>query len=521
MGAPFGLRAANWKLFHCRGTLTIAGVSPFNDAPMFVRYLLYILAAAASLGASGCATNPATGKSDVVTMSEGQEIELGRRMHPQILQEYGRFEDELLQAYVNEVGQRIASQSHRPELQYTFTVLDGDQVNAFALPGGYVYITRGIMAYLNSEAELAAVLGHEVGHITARHAVRQQTGAAAAGMGAAVLGILTGSGDIANMANMAGTALVRGYGRDMELEADRLGAEYLDRLGFDPAAMIDVVRLLKNQELFEIQIAREEGREPRVYHGVFSTHPDNDERLQQVVASASAAGSGQGRPDGRAVYLQKITGLPVGPSQAQGMVRSSRFYHADLGFTMAFPAGWKVDNQPSKVIGAPPGQDTYLQLSAMAVPQGTSPRDFLARNLGNVSVSKAEPLKVNGLDGYTAVANSVPLPWGNRGPTRFAVIYYNNLAYVFVGASKLGTLFPANDPLFMSSISTFRRLRHNEFELGEPDRIRVILVPEGTRMADLARRSPIKRYPIERLRLINDLYPDKEPVAGQQLKIVD
>jgi predicted Zn-dependent protease len=132
-----------------------------------------LLAAIFALGAAltGCATNPVTGKSDVVTMSAAQEVEIGRKMHPQILQEYGRYADEELQAYVNDVGQRIAAKSHRPDLQYTFTVLDGEEVNAFALPGGYVYITRGIMAYLNSEAELAAVLGHEVGHITARHAV--------------------------------------------------------------------------------------------------------------------------------------------------------------------------------------------------------------------------------------------------------------------------------------------------------------------------------------------------------------
>ena len=197
---------------------------------------------------------------------------------------------------MNQVGQRIAAVSHRPQLQYTFTVLDSEEVNAFALPGGYVYITRGIMAYLNSEAELVAVLGHEVGHVTARHAVRQQTGAMATGVGATVIGILTGSGDLANVANMAGTALVTGYGRDMELEADDLGAQYLERLGYNPEAMIDIVRLLKNQEAFEIQQARLENRKPHVYHGVFSTHPDNDTRLQQVVKSAHKAGAGRGDP---------------------------------------------------------------------------------------------------------------------------------------------------------------------------------------------------------------------------------
>jgi len=334
---------------------------------MTIRSLLLAAALTSGLLLGGCATNPVTGRSDVVTMSAAQEVEIGRRMHPQILQEYGRYADEAVQTYVSEIGQRIAAKSHRPDLQYTFTVLDSEEVNAFALPGGYVYITRGIMAYLNSEAELAAVLGHEVGHVTARHAVRQQTGATAAGVGATLVAILTGSGDLANLANLAGTALVRGYGRDMELEADAIGAEYLDRLGFDPEAMIDVVRLLKNQETLEVQIARQEGREPRVYHGVFSTHPDNDTRLKEVVASASRAGTTEARPDGRDAYLKRIDGLPLGPSREQGVVRGSRFYHGTLGVTLAFPSGWVVQNQPSKVVATTPASSPDARSSTRRV----------------------------------------------------------------------------------------------------------------------------------------------------------
>jgi predicted Zn-dependent protease len=279
--------------------------------------------------AGGCATNPSRAVHDLVTMSEAQEIELGRKMHPQILQQYGRYDDEALQQYVNDVGQRIAKSSHRPKLQYTFTVLDSNDVNAFALPGGYVYITRGIKAYLNNEAQLAAVLGHEIGHVAARHAVRQQTGATAAGVGAAVVGILTGSPDLYNVANAAGGALISGYGRDMELEADKLGSVYLNRIGFQPEAMIDVVRLLKNQEMLEVQMARQENRKPRIYHGVFASHPDNDTRLHEVVKEAHKINVTEQRPDNRDVYLAHVDGLAVGSSRAQGVVRGSRFYHGD------------------------------------------------------------------------------------------------------------------------------------------------------------------------------------------------
>ena len=488
---------------------------------MVATYCRVAMLLLASLGLGSCATNPATGGTDVVLMSEAKELEIGRQMHPKIVQQYGRYADEQLQAYVSEVGQRIAARSHRPNLEYTFTVLDSEDVNAFALPGGYVYVTRGLLAYLNSEAELSAVLGHEVGHITARHAVRQQTGATAAGVGATLIGILTGSGDLAQVANLAGTALVKGYGRDMELEADALGAEYLNRIGFQPAAMIDVVRLLKNQELLELQAAREEGRAPRVYHGVFSTHPDNDTRLREAIASAGkVAADGAPRAAGRDTYLTRIDGLPLGPSGEQGIVRGNRFYHGAMGFTMAFPSGWIIQNQPQKLIGAPPQKDALLQVMVQAPAPGMGPREMLLQGLRNVPLVDPQPLEVNGLPGYTAIARDIQLPWGNRGPARYAVVFMNNLGYVFMGAARTGSALSAQDPLMMSSIKTFRRLKDRELELAEPRRIKVVQAAPGTTIASLARGSPIPKHPAETLRILNDLYPAGEPRPGEPLKVV-
>ncbi len=471
--------------------------------------------------AAGCASNPATGGADVVTMSEKKEIEIGRQMHPKILQQYGRYNDEQLQAYVNDVGQRLAAKGDRPELTYTFTVLDSQETNAFALPGGYIYITRGIMSYLNSEAELSAVLGHEIGHVTARHAVRQQAGATAAGVGATLIAVLTGSGSLANIANVAGSALIAGYGRDMELEADALGAKYVGKVGYDPESMIDVVRLLKNQEMFEIQRAREENREPRVYHGVFSSHPDNDTRLKEVVTSAGKVAAGEQRPDNRDLYLSRITGLPVGPSEAQGVTRGSRFYHPDMGFTVAFPTGWLIQNQPTKLVGVTPQKDLTLQLYVMPYPPGVTPEQFLSRNLQGTRTERGEPLEVNGLPGYTALAQNVSLPWGNKGPARYAVVYMNNQAFVFFGSSRITTALASHDALLLSSIKTFRRLRQRELEIADPDRIRVVRATPQTTIEGLAKASPIEKYPAQQLRLLNDLYPDKEPTAGQAIKIVE
>jgi predicted Zn-dependent protease len=481
-----------------------------------------LLAAFAAATLSSCATNPVTGRPDLVLQSESGEINRAKEVHPMLLQQFGGpYQDARVQAYVNDVGQRAAKVSHRPELQYTFTVLDSEDINAFTTGGGYVYITRGIMSFLNSEAELAAVLGHEIGHVTARHPVRQQSQSTLAGIGAAAIGVFTGSGDIAGLANYAGAAIIRGYGRDQELEADRLGAEYLAEVGMDPDHMIDVVRLLKNQELFEIQRAREEKREPRVYHGVFSTHPDNDQRLREVVKAAEKLHSDNPKAEaGQENYLKVIQGMPFGTSRAQGVLKGNRFYHADLGITIAFPSGWTVENQANRLVAVSPQKDSVLQMQTQAPPPNTGPREFLSRMLARSSGGQAEALEVSGLQAHTTVVRAAQTPFG-VGPARYTVIYYNNLAYIFAGASKASSSVPAADPLFTTTISTFRRLKQNEFALAEPFKIKTIRATESTRIADLAKSSPIKKYPVETLRLLNDLYPDKEPKPGQLLKIIE
>src|SRR5690606_6500028 len=185
-------------------------------------------------GLSSCSINPATGQGNLVMMSENRELEIGAEEHAKVMQGMQVLEDERINAYVNEVGQRMAAVSHRSDLSFTFTVIDSPEINAFALPGGYVYINRGLLAYLNSEAELAAVLGHEIGHITARHAVQQQArgrlAGIAAGVGGVVAAVATGSGyigsQIMDVGSLWAQAGLSGFGREHELEADTLGAEY-------------------------------------------------------------------------------------------------------------------------------------------------------------------------------------------------------------------------------------------------------------------------------------------------------
>lgn len=456
-----------------------------------------------------------------VYLNEKDDAARGEQEYKQLLQTVGRYDDEAVQSYVNEVGQRVAAKSDRPDLKFTFTVLDSEEINAFATDGGYIYIYRGLLGYLNSEAELAAVLGHEIGHVTARHLAHKRAGGTLTNIGATVLGVLTGSGAVMDVAGMAGSAIVSGYGRDQELEADGLGAKFISRVGYDPEAMIDVVRLLKNQEMLELQMARTEGRQPHVYHGVFASHPDNDTRLHEVVKVVGKDHAVDHLPDNRAGFLAKIDGLAVGPSRAQGVARGSRFYHADLGVTFAFPSGWTIQNMPDRVLAFTPAKDAAMIVSAQGYPSGMTPQQFVARLVNGVATSDARELDVNGLPAYSVIVSNTQLPWGNPGPLRLAVVYYNNLAYVFKAATKYAGALKAQDPIFLSSIGTFRKLKDTEYELAEPDRLRVITAGAGTRVEDLAKSSPIQKFPVEQLRLYNDLYPDKEPADGQQIKVVE
>ncbi|MGH8726603.1 MAG: M48 family metalloprotease [Burkholderiales bacterium] len=240
-----------------------------------MRHLLIAVCLATTALLPGCATveNPVTGKVERTVMDERSEIAEGKKAHPQVLAAFGEYEDPKLQAYVNDIGQRLAKASHRPELDWHFTVLDSPDINAFALPGGYVYITRGIMAYMHSEADLAGVIGHEIGHVTARHSAQRATRQQTAGLGvlaATILGAVLESQGLRGAARGASQAsqgiaagYVASYSREQELQADKLGAEYLAGINYNPTNMVDVIQLLENQERFAADQARAAGRAPR------------------------------------------------------------------------------------------------------------------------------------------------------------------------------------------------------------------------------------------------------------------
>jgi predicted Zn-dependent protease len=473
--------------------------------------LLTIALVLAILPLAGCAPNPVTGQSDFVMMSESQEIALGRQYNEEVIgKQYQVYESKVLQDYVNRVGQKLAKNSHRPNLQYHFAVLDSPEINAFALPGGYVYVTRGIMAYLNSEAELAAVVGHEIGHVTSRHGVRQQSAAQAANIGLAVASIFVpelGTNAGQNLANILGGALLSGYGREHELEADRLGAQYLARSDYDPQAIIKVLGVLKNQELKDAELAKQEGREPRRYSGLFSTHPDNDTRLKQVVGEADKLASAQPF-EGRSEFLAAIDGLVFNDNTDQGVVRNNRFYHGELGIALQLPETWQVHNQPEALIAVSPGGEAMLQMKMDQKPRGT-PVEY-ARRLAGISAN----VQRLDLDGLSAATFELPNVMGG-------VIYHNKSAYILQAQAKARGGLNAHRNQIFDTVRSFHAITTAERKLVKPLGIRIITARQGDTYARLAQNSPLGKSAESYLRLINAQYPDGELQAGQRVKIID
>jgi predicted Zn-dependent protease len=474
------------------------------------RLLSSLLVACLALILAGCARNPVSGQQDFVMMSESQEIAMGRSADAEVRQQYRVYDNPALQRYVNDVGQKIAKRSHRPNLVYHFTVLDTPEINAFALPGGYVYITRGIMAYLNSEAELAAVLGHEIGHVTARHGVRQQSAAQAANIGLSVASIFVPELNTQighDLSNLFGGALLSGYGRDHELEADRLGAEYLARTDYDPQAMIRVIGVLKNQELFDAEIAKQEGREPRHYHGTFATHPDNDTRLQQVVGESEKLTVAHPN-ENRSEFLKQTAGLVFNDSAEEGVVRDNLFMHRDLGIALTFPPSWIVKNTPAQLIALSPQNDASIELKLDNKPSGTVV-EYARRLLGNgATIGTAE------IDRHTAAI-------GNAGNTELGVIYHQGRAFIIQGRARTPQVMAAQSEAMKATIRSFHALSSEERKQIRPLSIHLVTASAGTTYAKLAQHSPLGIYAEKYLRLINAQYPQGEPAAGQTIKVIE
>ncbi len=485
--------------------------------------------ALASLLLTACGSpviNPVTGLSERSVMSEAAEIEEGKKAHAQVLQEYGVVKNPRLQAYVNDLGQRLAKQSHRSQLKWTFTLLDSPEINAFALPGGYVYVTRGIMAYMEDEADLAGVMGHEIGHVTARHGAQRATREQNAGLGvlaASVLGALleakgvAGAGQAASQVSQTAAAgYVATYGRDQELQADGLGAEYLSRTNYDPKNMISVINVLKNQERFAADQARAEGRAAPAQNSWLASHPSNDQRLQQITQLA-AQYKGNYSDDGRARFLQAINGMDFGDGADQGVTRGRNFYHEPLGIAITAPVGWRIQNGADQLTLINPAQDAGLIMKTVPADAGKTHEEII-RNVLKPTDGRTDRLTINGLAATHFVGGRNDAQGKPQAVEATLVSGPANAVYLLAYASKdAAALQRARGPL-QEAQASFRLISAGDRAAARPWTLKTVPYPRGG-FAELARLSPLGTAE-QQLRLINGFYGAGEPAVGQLVKVV-
>ncbi len=484
----------------------------------------------ASLLLTACGStivNPVTGQAERSVMSEDAEIAEGAKGHQEVIKEYGVYANPAVQKYVNDLGQRLAAQSHRKQLQWHFTVLDSPEINAFALPGGYVYVTRGIMAYMESEADLAGVVGHEIGHVTARHGAQRATSQQNAGLGvfaASLLGLFLETQGVAGAGRMAGevsqnvaAGYVASYGRDQELQADSLGAEYLSRTTYDPRNMIDVITVLKNQERFAADLAKEQGRAAPTQGDWLASHPSNDQRLQTITQLASQY-KGNYNDEGRARYLKVVQGMAFGDSAAQGLTRGRNFYHPDLGIALTAPQGWRVRNDAEQLALINAVGDAGLIVRVIPPQAGKTHADII-RNVLKPTQGRTEPTSLNGLQA-TRFSGAVQNAQGQAQALEVTLVTGpQDRTYLLQFTAKDAQALQRARGGLREAEGSFRGLTPQDRSAAKPWAIRTVAYPRGG-FAELAKTSPIDR-PEQQLRLINGFYGSGEPKLGALVKVIE
>lgn len=486
----------------------------------------FILAPFILSGCGNAVLNPVSGQAERSVMSESAEVAEGRKGHQQVLQEYGVVKDAGLQAYVNELGQRLAKQSHRNNLQWHFTVLDSPEINAFALPGGYVYVTRGIMAYMEDEADLAGVIGHEIGHVTARHGAQRATRQQDAGLGvlaATLLGAvlesqgMSGAGQLASdVSQSVASGYIASYGREQELQSDQLGAEYLARSNYDPQNMVNVITVLKNQERFAADQARAEGRPVAEGSSWLASHPSNEERLRNITQLA-AQYKGRYNNEGRARYLAAINGMDFGEAAEQGLTRGRQFYHSSLGIALTAPSGWKIQNAPNQLAVVNPPGTAALVLRAAPAQAGRAHEDVI-RNWLKPTQGRTDRLTINGMPATHFIGARANAQGRSQALEATVVSGPNGKIYVLSYAAKDATTMAQARRQLEEAQGSFRPMTSADGVAARPWNLKTIPYPRGG-FAELARRSPLERAE-QQLRLINGVYGGGEPQVGQLVKMV-
>jgi len=462
--------------------------------------------AAALAAVVACAINPATGKRQLMLMSEAQEIAMGKEADRQAVAAYGLYPDAKVQAYVERLGKGLAARSERPDLPWSFKVVDDPTVNAFALPGGYIYVTRGIMTHLRSEAELVAVLGHEIGHVTGRHSASQMSKQQLA-MGGLIVGMAV-KPELQRFGGLAQQGLgllFLKFGRDDENEADELGLRYMASQNYDPREMLEVFGVLD-------RVTREAGggRMP----DWLSTHPSPGNRLtriQEQIATTAASGTIVNRRE----YLRQLDGMVFGENPREGFFRGNAFYHPDLRFQLAFPRGFKTQNLKQAVVGVSEAQDAIIALTLAA---GASPeeaaRQFFSQQ--GVQAGRSGRDTIGGFPAYMAFFEAAAEQGVLRGEVSF--VSYEGKIYRILGYTPAGR-FSAYQNAFDSAIRSFGRLTDARYLDVQPKRIALVNPERQMALPEFARTYP-STVEVETIGLINGIGANQVFPRGELAKRV-
>ncbi len=471
------------------------------------QWIIVILVAV--LLAIACAVNPVSGKKELMFFSEQQEIAMGQETDQAIRQQYGIYEDKALNEYVNRVGQSMVPNSHRPKLKHYFAVLDTPMVNAFAAPGGYIYVTRGILALMNSEAELAAVLGHEMGHVAARHSMAQMSGQMLAQIGLVVGSVV--SKDIRKFAGLAsiGTQLLfLKFSRSDEYQADSLGIRYARQAQYAPGEMLRFFSALENMS------AESSSHNIPTF---LSTHPMTSDRIAKVKEQLSSQDAGLAIK--KEDYLRRLDGLIYGDNPRQGFVENGVFYHPEMAFRFSIPANWVVQNTPMQVmIGEKEGRAALL-LQAETTSQDLAPYlQAKAQGLGQAKLLKTAGDAIGPFQARHAWFQ-VPQEQSEPLAVRLSCIRKGALVYSFIGISANSTANTYH-PILNRSIDSFQNLSDPKILSRGPERLTLVR-PDGRQtLQALLTRSGVDRSHWKQLSVFNSIALDAVPEAGKLVKLL-
>ena len=439
-------------------------------APMRTIRALFLVPVVAVL--ASCATNPVTGESELSLIGEQEEIQMGREADRQVVSSMGLVENAELAALVDETGQALAAVSERPDLPWTFRIIDDPTVNAFALPGGFVYVTRGMLAHLESEAQLAGILGHEIGHVTARHSVnqlsRQQLASLGLGLGMVLVPELRQFDQIAGLGMQL---LFLKFGRDDERQSDELGVEYMTQLGYDPAELADVFGLL----------ARKSQDEGGALPAWASTHPQPGERQSTILALADRYPAAETVE--RDAYLTRLDGLVFGDDPRNGFFKDGVFHHPELTFRFALPRGWQGLNGDQAVQLMGPEQDVIMVLQ---LAEASDPRAAAERFAGQegVQIRDTRSASIHGLDAYW-VDFIVETSEGTLAG-RAAFPRVDGRVYAFYGFSAAGR-WGSHQGTVTDVLGSFQRETDPAVLAVTPDRIDVLSLDHALSVRDFVR----------------------------------